>query len=235
MSTKKYVEAFIAVILLIVLVFIAQLLVGVVGVSSSTLNTSLSLAQPAQVSYAGTASAKAINDFAVNSLVLTLSGTTSLISAQNPLTVTVTGNAISAYAIAATYAVAGAVETQTFTITNAMSPQTLSAATGNFYNITAVVITGVTNLQYPTLTGTVSQSFDAITHTAGTHGANTISAANVLTLTQPTPIGQYIQIGSVQSTIIPFITVITVVSLVVILLDLFGVDLFSYFKKMGGE
>jgi hypothetical protein len=47
-------------------------------------------------------------------------------------------------------------------------------------------------------------------------------------------VNQFGQVGNVNSTIIPFITVIIVVALVVILLDLFGVDLGAYFRAASG-
>jgi len=47
-------------------------------------------------------------------------------------------------------------------------------------------------------------------------------------------VSQFGQVGSVTTTIIPFITVIIVVALIVILLDLFGVDLAGYFRNLSG-
>jgi hypothetical protein len=46
---------------------------------------------------------------------------------------------------------------------------------------------------------------------------------------------QFGQVGNANSTIIPFITVIVVVALVVILLDLLGVDIAAYFRRAGGR
>lgn len=46
---------------------------------------------------------------------------------------------------------------------------------------------------------------------------------------------QFGQVGQATTTIIPFITVIIIVALVVILLDLFGVDLGAYFRRSAGE
>jgi len=74
----------------------------------------------------------------------------------------------------------------------------------------------------------VNNTLVAVTHCQTTNSANALFCA-----TNPT-IVQFGQVGGVTTTIIPFITVIIVVALIVILLDLFGVDLAGYFRNLSG-
>ena len=73
----------------------------------------------------------------------------------------------------------------------------------------------------------------------GVFGVSSAQVNNTLVTTagvNSVAVKQFGQVGLVNNTIIPFITVIIVVALVVILLDLFGVNLGEYFKRgAGGE
>jgi hypothetical protein len=236
MATRKYIEAVIAVILLIVLVFIAQLVTGVFGTATSQINSTVAGATMAAVMQTPTISSNALTTNGANTLTLTLGGAFGWISTSTPITVSVTGNSVSTYSTnnLNTKATPGPLQTQTFTVTNGLSAtNTLTTTTGNFYNITSISL-GFGGLGYkasPSITASVQESFwQANTLTTGTVTGNVIYTAP-----QSQAVTQYVAVGSATGTIIPFITVIIIVSLVVILLDLFGVNLGAYFKRSAGE
>lgn len=236
MATKKYIEAVIAVILLIVLVFIAQLITGVFGTASANINSTLAATTMSAMAGATTVSNNAITSNGANTLTLTLSGSYKWVNPSNPLTISVTGNSISTYATnnLLTRAVAGVTETQTFTLTSNSSPtNVLTTTTGNFYNISKISL-GFGTVGYlttPSISASVAQSY----YQANTLNTNSITGNVIYTTGQSQAVANYGAVGNATSTIIPFITVIIIVALVVILLDLFGVDLGAYFRRSSGE
>ena len=130
-------------------------------------------------------SANAINDTesGSNTLQLSLSGSYSWISGTHPLSVAITGNSITTPASNTVYAVPGAAQTQTYSITSATTPQTLSSTAGNFYNITAITLSGLTgNPASPSITATITQTFNGVAHNSApaSYATNTITASTTV-------------------------------------------------------
>lgn len=131
---------------------------------------------------AGTNSLNANTITAANTLNLALSGSYSWISASNPLTVAVTGNSVSSYSngVGVNTATAGTVTTETFTVTSPAASQSLGTATsGNFFNITAVKLTGVDSAAAPSITATVTEY---VATNGLSFGPTSISAHNTSTV-----------------------------------------------------
>jgi len=148
--------------------------VGISGRSFSVANSYLAQVVPPTLSSAGTYNTiPPYNDMAVNTLVVSLSGTTSWISATNPLTVTVSGNAIKAYGTGGSGGVetANLLQTQTFSFTSTAT-QTCTIC-GNYYNISAIGLVGNEPLGTSIIV-TALETFNSIS--GGTRTANSIEA-----------------------------------------------------------
>ena len=215
--------ALLALVVILVLVFVAQLVVGVLATANAQVNKTLVAVAPFGATYATTASANAINDSAANTITLTLSGSYSWISATHPLTISITGNQISPYASNTAYATPTNALTLTYRTTSNATTQTMFTNQG-FYNITQVKLSGVTGFAVPSITATVSESFLGVAHGSApeTYATNTITAKNVSTITSATAVQQFDSTGTANTTVINFIPIVVLVALIVIILALFG-------------
>ena len=215
--------AVITLIVLLVLVFVAQLIVGVFGTASSVVNGTLVNASFFSA-LAHTASANAMNDTAANSLVVTLSGSYSWISSSNPLTIQITGNQISTFASNTAYAVPGNSQTKTFKLTSATATQTLSATAGNFYNISNIALSGFPGTAYPSINASIVQGYISATHGSApaAYSTNSITGLGSAAITLGQAAKQYASTGTANTTVINFIPIVVLVALIIIILGLFG-------------
>jgi outer membrane protein assembly factor BamB len=121
---------------------------------------------------------------AANTLVLTLSGPTSWISASNPLLVTVTGNAVGKFStfnsvsnsiVLATDS--NSIESQSFLITSNAPSQTLTSTTGNFYYISQISLDSPDNPRTPdpTINGSVTEVYLGVSNTVNSIGTWSLS------------------------------------------------------------
>lgn len=147
--------------------------------SSQTAVQNLQLSSGQSLQFGGN-SANAVNDVVTNTLSITLTGATGWITTGHPLTISITGNQLNAGATNALFATFSAAQTQTFTITSPTSPQTLTTTTGNFYNITAVTLTGIGGEAFPSIGVTVTQTFNSAVHGSAPAAfvVNTITASS---------------------------------------------------------
>jgi hypothetical protein len=126
-----------------------------------------------------------------NTLVVNLAGSYGWISSAYPITITITGNSISSYATNTAYATPGPLQTQKYTLTGATTPQTLSSTAGNFFNISAILVSGVTPAAYPNMNVQIVQTYNAVAYGSvpASYATNTLSANDILTITLPAQYG----------------------------------------------
>ena len=124
-----------------------------------------------------------ITALASNSITLVCSGSCGWISATTPLSVSITGNSVSSFATNTAVATPGVAETQTFSVTSGTGTQTLTSTTGNFFNITQVLLSGMTAGAADTMTIVVTQTYNAVTPSSVpiAYFTNTITANAVTT------------------------------------------------------
>ena len=218
----------IEIVVLIALAIIAQVIVGTLGQVTQVAGAALPVAGTS-IAFSNSIPGNAINIVPTNGLAgagltVTLSGTYA-ISPSYPLTLTVTGNTVSAYATNVVYAVPGAKSTYTYTLTNTTSPQTLTSTATQFYNITSMTLSGVTAYDSPSITLLVTQTYNSVVHGAAlTYLSNTITGTGVDTVTLSTANNNFNSAGSSVTTVLNFMSIIFLIAAVVILLSLFGLD-----------
>jgi hypothetical protein len=155
------------------------------GASKNILNTTY---QPSILSNSntGATTANQFNANTVNSLILTCTGTAcSWPTASAPLTVKVTGNVITTYATNAVYAAALGRVSNTFTVTSSvLTPVTLGSNAGDFYNFSAINVSGalLSTQAAPGATWTVSEGMLTTTHGSvpAAYYSNSISESQTL-------------------------------------------------------
>lgn len=170
-------------------VFIVAIIFGVIltatAITSSTINTIAPITNSLVTTPGGNIGQ---NILSTNSLVITCTGACSWISTSRPATVTVVGNGIGVYATNEIFATRGTQLSQTFTLTSATFPQTLTATNGNYYNISVVSISGFGSSAEPSFTVTVTQNALSVTHLSvpSDKTTNVISAVAVQTVSEQT-------------------------------------------------
>ena len=233
-------KAFVLLIFAIVAVLIINLLVSVNYQSQAQGTINLQNSNPGAVSIASTVSSLAQNDVAFNALKITCTGSCNFLI-NNQTTYYVAGTAISAYATNVVLATQGGAENQSFTATVASWPYTLTSTTGNYYSINSVAfsIAGHTYQSYPSITLSVSQSFNAVSHNSAPaiYATNTITGQSVYTITPAGVVSNYTLVaGGINNTVgLNLGYVIGLLFLIIIIVALlWGIRSGKFGSVMGG-
>ncbi len=219
MGTKsKVIEA----VVLIALAVVSQIIVGVLGQVQYTAQAALAAPQNALV----VNSIQAPNIVGANDLTIALSGTYNWVSPQFPLTVYITGNAVSAYATNTAFATNSPSTTVSYVLNNPSGTYDEGTAAGNWYQITSISTSQVPAVGYPSVTATATQTFLAAVHNSApwSNTVNTITASDAVVLTSTTGLTYSNTAGQSVTTVLNFLTIIFLVAALVILLSLFGLD-----------
>lgn len=143
---------------------------------------------------ASTASGSALYIKAANTLSVTFTGAYTWIGATTPVTLTLTGNLVNAYATNAAAANSIGLETQVFTINSPTATQTLGVNAGNFYNLQTITLSGVYGAASPSITATVTESYNQIVTGSNTVTTNTIVGSDIVSVSlgsQPGVVSNY--------------------------------------------
>lgn len=137
--------------------------------------------------------APAVNDMGPNALVLTaIGGSTTWISASNPLLVTVTGCPITTYAANTNGAVCSGSSSNTYKVTSTTTPTTLDA-NGAVYKTLNVTLSNLygNSGAVPSVTVTLQEQFLGANSVVGNFVSNTLVANMIANVATGTAYGAY--------------------------------------------
>lgn len=224
----------------LVSVFVIAIIFGVFLDATVVTNSAISTSQPYSV--ASTTTQNSINaiHFAaantVKSLTVVYSGDWFNISSANPLTLSLTGNAVTTFGTNQIATASNAQQTKVYTITN---PNAVILESGSiFFNINSVSLSVPNGAYYVgTLGATVTQSFNAVANgdVTNTYETNTINGVGQLTSAAQTIAGS--SPTSVYQSIVEYlVTLANFVGIIILLVIIMIVILVIYalFAPIGG-
>ena len=222
----------------LVSVFVIAIVFGVFLYATVVTNNNFLASQPYTYSASTSASTNAVGIIAANTISVTFTGDYANFSSATPLTLTITGNQVNAYATNTVYATQGTGITQTYTITSPTATQTLTSTQGNFFNISSVTLSSPS----PSfIVGTVGAAITE-TYLGATHGsvpwANTVvttTASGTLNtaaqkIAGATPSSIYTSLVAYLVTLANFVGIIILLVIIMIVI----LVIYALFAPIGG-